>query len=519
MPRRRGHRRGGRSGSSGTRGRGRGGNIETIGIDISDEEDGYGQMPQGYNAENLVQTSRRRRGTESQITSKLESSLLVPLPSLLPKAPTPTSDRDQKRKRIISGRSCKRGRLQEDDVICVLSDDSDQEVSVEKIINKPLNRTKDVSASDQIISIPPEAAAANFKAVSVQNKEEIGEQTEEEEKIEVNEKKPEKLSELSFQFADDDFSKFEDDDDIEFENIFMKSYDNNEERESDEKSMEEKESTKPKRVFLMPDTSSSDEDATEHKDAINCANDFKEREKLEQEVDAELDEELNKITQTTRKNQKRFLRKKDENLIKKIERQALQYNLVDQLTGLPTVFSSISNQEVLEIVENTKYDESKVVVFTVVYSNQKKFMKLHIDQPFAALVRQLSVLLKIPTVQMILYHNAERIDNNETTPLSAGLTGGGILDLDISNTFSDEDYIRLKFRHKSKTSNHSVDIGYKVPYESKLEKVMKEFATALEADITHLSFRFDGDVIKSTCTPSELDLDDDDVIDVIKSNS
>lgn len=47
---------------------------------------------------------------------------------------------------------------------------------------------------------------------------------------------------------------------------------------------------------------------------------------------------------------------------------------------------------------------------------------------------------------------------------------------------------------------------------------MKEFAAAIEEEIDNLTFRFDGDVIKGSCTPSELDLDDDDVIDVLIAN-
>ena len=47
---------------------------------------------------------------------------------------------------------------------------------------------------------------------------------------------------------------------------------------------------------------------------------------------------------------------------------------------------------------------------------------------------------------------------------------------------------------------------------------MTEFATEISEEIDNLTFRFDGEVIKGTSTPSELDLDDDDVIDVLKAN-
>jgi hypothetical protein len=142
------------------------------------------------------------------------------------------------------------------------------------------------------------------------------------------------------------------------------------------------------------------------------------------------------------------------------------------------------------------------------------------DDPLVLLCAELGKELGVKGDQILLSHRTVTLSTT-ASPASLGLSTVDIIDAIVvlegqlvnggtdgaTLSLGSGDTVSLKVQSSKKTATYSIAKTHA------LSKVMTAFAAVLEVPVSRIKFTFDGDPISPDHTPTDLDLENDDIID------
>ncbi|XP_059179190.1 NFATC2-interacting protein-like [Physella acuta] len=200
--------------------------------------------------------------------------------------------------------------------------------------------------------------------------------------------------------------------------------------------------------------------------------------------------------------------KKSKRLNKKLTGALQVLDKANKKLGLsPNTPKKKRDSDVILVYEETNTDMAvKVRYLSTVYRIQMKM-----TEKFHGLTSKLSALIGEDANNLVLYLHEKGLQLSET-PRSVNLSVADILECHcINSQLEDEtDSINLVLQCKNTKSRTVILASQRRP----LKEVIEKYAAMMNVKSSALSFCFDGDVIDPMDTPSKLDMEDDDVIDV-----
>lgn len=230
-------------------------------------------------------------------------------------------------------------------------------------------------------------------------------------------------------------------------------------------------------------------------------------------------------------------------------------NLFDRLHELEfkhlcSETGAISGLEIINTNDDKRpNDESKEIEITSIDDNQLELivkikylasihrLKMKLNERFCDRFDEIGQLLKVPEPHKLRFFAHSQPFSADQTPQALNLTVCDFVECVLSNSFNkqpqqpdstsssnneatnkpameDPDMLELKLRDSKAHKKQQITLIKLNKFEP-FSSLFKEYAELKQIDLKQLRFEFDGEVLEDDQTPTDLDMEDESLIDVI----
>jgi len=187
----------------------------------------------------------------------------------------------------------------------------------------------------------------------------------------------------------------------------------------------------------------------------------------------------------------------------------IQAYLVEDSSDIDDVLpaSPVAN----EIEDSGSIDMSEKVTIKVRFCSNITRIELTRGQYFKEIIQQLALKANVEPTNIALYLNDKLLDpydSLKTIPIGIA----DIIDGSITKEVAVSNAVMLEF--KVQTQNRSCVAHISIRSEDPMSVLMEKYAAKTKNDLNRLTFRFDGDLLQPDDTPTSLDLEGGECIDV-----